>query len=81
MTLLTEKNSRGFTLIEVVVVISIIGILASIALPNYITYVERARTVRCLANKHYIEMEWNAGNLLECSAKDEDALPKIDERW
>jgi len=33
---------RGFTLIEVVVVIAIVAILASIALPNYSEYVMRA---------------------------------------
>jgi prepilin-type N-terminal cleavage/methylation domain-containing protein len=36
-------GSRGFTLVELMVVVSIMAILASVAIPGYINYVNRAK--------------------------------------
>lgn len=43
MQTLAQSKQRGFTLLEVMVVIIIIGILAAFAYPSYLSYVRNAR--------------------------------------
>ncbi len=45
------KNDKGFTLVELIMVIVIIGILTSVAVPKFINLTDDAKTAKCGYNR------------------------------
>ena len=52
-----KVHHTGFTLIEVMIVIAIMGILTSIGVPNYIKYREKARIEVAITEMRFLEKE------------------------
>ena len=64
-----KKKERGFSLIELVVVVGVLAVLSAIAIPSFICFPKRARATAALAALRQIKTE--------CDLKAAEANPEI----
>ncbi len=78
------KNKKGFTIIEIMVVIALIGILAAVLVPQFGSVKERARDSGVLTNAKMVEAyvaseidNWTADDAVGATAGTDDLLDEI----
>lgn len=57
------KSKKGFTLVELMIVVVIMAILVAVAVPIFSAVTKNARTKTCLANQREIQAQFNNNSM------------------
>ena len=77
---LTKLNQLGFTLVEIMIVVAIIGLLAAIAVPNFVRARTAAQADTCINNLRQIDsvkQEWGLEMKVSATMIPQDLLPQL----
>lgn len=79
------RNSCGFSLIELMITIAIVGILASIALPSYVSYLARGKRAEAkqalLENALFLETHYTTRGFYSTAKGNSTAPPSRSPRY
>ena len=74
------QREKGFTLLELLIVVAIIAIISAIAIPNLLVAIQRGRQRRTMVDMRNLAMAWEARNIEVGRYNAAGALPGIDQQ-